>query len=189
MPFFTAWQLSPSPKLQMGFKHPFQPGHGLLSLVSFLVDPFREEHKRRGKKVKEKRKDYNGWLWILWASRDLQIWPSKGLSPSTKSEWSQGRFRSTVYRELELPIGPSVLSRSPLSGMGWTVVLLWRQAAICGMLSTTLLPPCQDDLLRGSSHQSHKWKVDFRSAWDSELKGMSKPQSWGPWWVYLKPYW
>lgn len=56
---FHSLTISPSPKLQMGFKHPFQPRHRLLATgVSFLVDPFEKKQKRREAKVRKKKKDY-----------------------------------------------------------------------------------------------------------------------------------
>lgn len=92
---FHSLTISPSPKLQMGFKHPFQPGHRpLATSLSFLEDPFEKKQKRRGEKNEEEKKD---------SPRDPQTWQSKGLRPSTKSEWSQKRFWSWICRWMELP--------------------------------------------------------------------------------------
>lgn len=129
---FHSLTISPSPKLQMGFKHPFQPGHRpLATSLSFLEDPFEKKQKRRGEKMKRKKKTLleipkrgnpKGW--------DLPLRVSdhrKGFDLGSAGGWN-------------FPTGLSTFSQLPSSGPEWTGVLMWRQAAVCAVLNTTLQP-------------------------------------------------
>ena len=184
MPFFTAWQLSPSPKALMRSQHPFQPGHrGLLAMGVLCCEPLQ-------RRTEKKKRPYT----LVWDSQGIQSshrQQCRGVRASSESERSHGRFQPQMGRELDWEPSHGPWPSQPGQDRCSDKV---AGGLLCGIEHHTAAHrfPDKNNLLGGSFHQSCTRKVDFRRIPDSQLKSMSKPHSWEPWWgggVSLKPCW
>lgn len=163
MPFFTAWQVSPSPKLHMGFKHPFQPGRSSLAIG---VLPYGLERNIKGGegvntgKIKDRTTDHEffGYLEICkhgtpkgW---DLHYEWVISERISILGVWAAGTFSLdwVHYQSSHHQAQSGVF----WCGDRWPPVMCWT-------LHCSPLPPWQFGSLGGSFYQSCNWKVDFKS--------------------------
>lgn len=129
---FHSLTISPSPKLQVSFKHPFQPGHKPLATgLSFLVDLLEKKQKRReekwrggGKTILEIPKRGNPKCWDLL----LRV-----------SGYRKG-FDTGPAGGCNFPSRPRAFSQFPSSGPEQTGALMWQQATIRALLNMTLQP-------------------------------------------------